>query len=288
MSKRIFITLIAALVLLSVAATSSKATVVFDNFDTLAIKQPGDTDDDPYWWVIMNGNNGQEYYAECGEASCATAEQEGCTTFARLRLFHDDATPGDYLGSEVSEMRTGYAYGQPARWLPTPGHPVVATARARFSSNYQSSGGGGAVGTAGFVLWNSPVDIPNQTYHPATFVGFNWMEQDGVGIPGLRACVMQDTVPVYCEPVTHGMDQWMRLSFLWSVNSAGKQTVRFLINNTVVAQTELASPLPALSITTWNDNQYPTILENGTFAVAYHNPPGDQWFDVDFVTVARP
>ncbi len=288
MSKRILILLIVTLALISVAATSSKGNTVFDNFNTLAIKQPGDTDNDPYWWVIMNGNYGQEYYASCGEASCATAERQGSTTFARLRLFHDNATPGDYLGSEVSELRTGYAYGQPARWLPTPNHPVVATARARFSSNYHSDGSGGAVGTAGFILWNSPVDIPNQTYHPATFVGFNWMEQEGVGIPGFRACVMQETVPVYCEPVSHSLGQWMQLSFIWSVNSSGKQSVRFLVDSTVVAQTELDTPLPALSITMWNDNQYPTILEDGTFAVGYHNPSGDQAFDVDFVTVAQP
>jgi hypothetical protein len=288
MSKRILTLVIVALVLSSVAAVPSEPNELFDDFDTLTIKQPGDTDNDPYWWIIQDGNNGQQYYAECGEASCTTAEQEGDTTFARLRLFHDDATPGDYLNSEVSEMQTGYAYGQPARWLPTPGHPVVATARVRLSSNYNSDGSGGAVGTTGFILWNSPVDIPNQTYHPVTFVGFNWMEQDGVGIPGLRACVMQDSVPVYCEPVTHAMDEWMELSFKWSATGIdNKQSFRFWIDGDQVGDVQLDTPLPALSAEMWNDNQYPTILEDGTFAVGYHNPPGDQRFDVDSVSIEQ-
>jgi hypothetical protein len=288
MSKRILTLGIVALVLLSVAATPCLPNELFDDFNSLTIKQPGDTDNDPYWWIIQDGNYGQQYYAECGDASCTTAEQEGSTTFARLRLFHDDATPGDYLNSEVAEMQTGYAYGQPARWLPTPGHPVTATARVRFSSNYHSDGSGGAVGTAGFILWNSPVDIPNQAYHPATFVGFNWMEQDGVGIPGFRACVMRDTVPVYCQPVTHALDEWMELKFKWSaIGVDNKQGFRFWVDGDLVGSTQLNTPLPALSVEMWNDNQYPTILEDGTFAVGYHNPPGDQAFDVDYVRIEQ-
>jgi hypothetical protein len=288
MSKRSLTIVTLVLVLLSVAAACNEPNKLTDGFDTLTIKQPGDTDNDPYWWILQDGNNGQQYYAECGEASCTTAEREGDTTFARLRLFHDDATPGDYLNSEVSEMQTGYSYGRPARWLPTPGHPVVATARVRLSSNYHSDGSGGAVGTTGFILWNSPLDFPNQTFHPTTFVGFNWLEQAGVGIPGFRACVMQDTVPVYCQLVTHALDQWMELSFKWSaVGVDNKQSFRFWVDGDQVGDTQLDTPLPALSAEMWNDNQYPTILEDGTFAVGYHNPPGDQRFDVDSISIEQ-
>jgi len=277
-----------ALVAVPVAAANSQPDIVFDNFNVVRIKQPDNTSNNPYWWIIQNGDN-QQYYATCGEASCTTAERERKTTFARLRLFHDP-TPDDYVSSEISEMRTGYSYGQPARWLPIVDHPVVAVARVRFSPNYHQDGSGGAVGSAGFWLWNSYVDLVNQTMHPVTSLGFSWAEQGSVGgYSGLGMSVVKDTYPVYVQPVTKTvrMSDWMLWTMVWSVDSAGTQSVRYWIDGRQVGETTLASPLPALSITFWNDNQYPTLLEDGTLIVAYHNP-SDQRFEIDMVTVARP
>src|SRR5512141_2161636 len=136
---------------LVVWATVVGPTSVFDTFDEVIVKDANDTDTDPYWWIIQNGDLGQ-YYALCGDASCTEALSETGTTFARLRLW-PDATPGNLTVSEISELRTGYSYGQ-GRWLPTPNHPIVATARVRFSPNYLEDGSGGAVGSAGFWLYN--------------------------------------------------------------------------------------------------------------------------------------
>jgi hypothetical protein len=261
------------------AAAGGQPDIVFDNFDVVQIKQPDNTGDDPYWWIIQNGGE-QQYYA---------TEKVGKTTFARLRLFHD-TTPGDYVSSEISEMRTGYSYGLPARWLPVVGHPVVAVARVRFSPNYHQDGSGGAVGSAGFWLWNSYVDLVTQTMHPVTSLGFSWAEQGSVGgYSGLGMSVVQDTYPVYVQPVTRTvrMNDWMLWTMVWSVDSAGAQSVRYWIDGHLVGETTLDSPLPALSITLWNDNQYPTILEDGSLTVAYHNP-SNQRFDIDMVAVARP
>lgn len=292
MLKRIFtstivVGLLLVLVVYSSTVTHAGINRVSDSFNKIQIKQPDDTNNTPYWWIIQNGDQGQ-YYAVCGDASCVTSQQEKNTSFARLRLF-PDATPGNYTGSEISELRTGYSYGQPARWLPTINHPVIATARVRFSPNYHQDGTGGAVGSAGFWLWNSPIDISNNTVYPANAFGFTWMEIGSAsGLSGLTATVMQDSVPVYVQPITTplNMVDWMMWTMEWSVNNKGIQSILYKLNDVLVGQTTLTTPLPALSITFWNDNQYPTI-ENGQFVVQYHNPTADQNFDIDSVTVSQ-
>jgi len=78
---------------LSIATITAKSTefgpgYVFDDFDKLKIKEPGDDDSKPYWWVINNGDN-MQFYDHHGDASSAEAEEEGGVTFARLQLVHD-------------------------------------------------------------------------------------------------------------------------------------------------------------------------------------------------------
>lgn len=258
---------------------------VFDNFDEVVVKDPSNTSNVPYWWIIQNGDLGQ-YYASCGDASCVTAQREHGTTFARMQL-QPDATPGDFTSSEISELRTGYSYGQ-GRWLPTPGHPVIATARVRFSPSYHTDGSGGAVGSAGFWLYNSYIDFPNQTLQPIKSLGFGWGEQgtSGGALEGLRTMVLQDSMPVYNNPVDPEVDMsdWMTWQMIWRVTIGGKQEVLFLVNGRPAGHVVLQDPLPALSITFWNDNQFATFL-NGSLSVEYHNPAANQNFDIDMVEV---
>ena len=55
--------------------------------------------------------------------------------------------------------------------------------------------------------------------------------------------------------------------------------------NRVLAETPIAhEPLPALSITFWDDNQFALVL-NGSLSVEYHNPSADQYFDIDSVEI---
>ncbi len=268
-----------------VRATVVDASSVFDSFDEVVVKDPGDTDLDPYWWIIQNGDLGQ-YYALCGDASCTAALNENGTTFARLQL-QPDATPGDLIVSEISELRTGYSYGQ-GRWLPTPDHPVIATARVRFSSNYLEDGSGGAIGTAGFWLYNSYIDFPNQTLQPVTALGFSWCEE-GAGdgeLEGLRAMVLHDGVSVYNKTVRPAVDmsEWMTWKMEWSASQNGKQDIRFWVNDKPVGHVVLHDPLPILSITFWADNQF-ALDPSDPFLIEFHNPPTNQHFDIDSVDV---
>ncbi len=290
--RRRGISIVIVLLALLVATVPVWATVVgphsvFDDFDEVVVKDPSNTSDVPYWWIIQNGDLGQ-YYAACGDASCVTAMHEHHTTFARLQL-QPDATPNDFISSEISELRTGYSYGQ-GRWLPTPDHPVVATARVRFSPNYHADGSGGAVGSAGFWLYNSYIDFPNQTLQPITSLGFGWGEQgtSGGALEGLRVMVLQDSVPVYNKTVrpTVDMSQWMTWKMVWSASDNGKQEVRFWVDDKPVGHVVLHDPLPALSITFWSDNQFATVL-NGSLSVEYHNPIANQNFDIDMVKVRQ-
>ncbi len=285
----IFVVLLALLAAtMPVWATVVGPHSVFDNFDEVVVKDPSNTSDVPYWWIIQNGDLGQ-YYASCGDASCVTAMQEHHTTFARLQL-QPDATPNDFISSEISELRTGYSYGQ-GRWLPTPGHPVIATARVRFSPSYHVDGSGGAVGSAGFWLYNSYIDFPNQTIQPIKSLGFGWGEQgtSGGALEGLRTMVLQDSVPVYNNPVNPEVDMsdWMMWQMIWSATRNGKQEVLFLVNGWPAGHVVLQDPLPALSITFWSDNQFATFLD-GSLSVEYHNPSANQNFDIDWVRVNQP
>lgn len=261
---------------------------VFDGFDEVVVKDANDTDDDPYWWIIQNGDEGQ-YYDLYGDASSTTALNENGTTFARLQL-QPDLTPGNLTISEISELQTGYSYGQ-GRWLPTPGHPVIATARVRFSPNYQADGSGGAVGSAGFWLYNSYIDFPNQTLQPITSLGFGWGEQGTSGgyFEGLRVMVLRDSFPLYNKTVrpTVDMSEWMTWKMKWSAAANGKQDIRFGVNNKPVGHVVLHEPLPALSLTFWVDNQF-AVEVSGSLTVEYHNPTADQSFDIDSVEIYQP
>jgi hypothetical protein len=265
---------------------------VYDEFKKLDFKAIGDTGDSPYWWVINNGDNVQTY-ANCGDATCATGEKEQSLKYARLQLLHD-ATPAvwdglEYNGVEISEYRTMYSSALPGRWLPTYGHPVTVTAVVRFSSNYLQNGTGGAVGSTGLWLWNSYPD-PVQ-YVPVKAFGFNWAESGAAGmLGGLQMSAFQDSYPIYNQAPTLSLNMaaWHTWSFVWSANTAGAQSVTWSVDGVTTGQTALEAPFPALSLAIWNDNQYPTFLEGGQYAVVYHNPSSVQNFDIDSIEISQP
>lgn len=265
---------------------------VYDEFKKIEIKAPTDGDNDPYWWIINNGD-GAQTYANCADATCVTAENEGSLKFARLQLNHD-TTPAvwdgsEYNGTEISEYRTMYSSTLPGRWLPTFGHPVSISARVRFSPNYAPDGSGGAVGSAGLWLWNSYPATPD--YAPANAFGFNWSESGAAGgLGGLQVTALQATIPVYSQPVGQDLDlsDWHTWSFTWSADAGGAQSLEWGLDGASVGQTQLAEPFQALSLTFWNDNQFPTFLENGQYSVVFHNPSAEQEFDIDWVEIDQP
>ena len=285
---RLWLVGLIALLLLAVPVVQAATQPMYflESFDRLVIHQPGDTQV-PYW-VILNGDAGQ-YYAPCGDASCVTAEKEGRTAFARLQI-KPDQTPGNYTGSEISELRTGYSAGQ-GRWLPAVGHPVIATARVRFSPNYKADGTGGAIGSAGFWLWNSYIDFSHQTALPIEAFGFSWGEQGtwfGM-LDGLQISALQDNAPLYRQRVTpEHPDRWMLWTMIWSVNRAGEQRLDYALNGQLIGSTTLPRVYTPLSITFWNDNQYVGADETSAFTIQYHQPSAAQNFDVDSVLVFQP
>jgi hypothetical protein len=211
--------------------------------------------------------------------------------FARLQLVHDSMPVWDgqnYLGTEISEYRTLYSSQSTGRWLPTLGHPITVSASVRFSSNYEQDGTGGAVGSAGLWLWNS---YPNTESHvPVYAFGFNWAEDGAAGgLGGLQMSVLQDTIPIYSEPlgISVDMSEWHDWKFRWSVDNTGTQSIKWWLDNTLVGETELEEPLEALSLTFWSDNQFPTFIENSEYTIVTHNPASEQDFDIDYVEIEQ-
>jgi hypothetical protein len=263
---------------------------VYDEFKKIEIKETTDTDDTPYWWII-NNEGGAQIYDNCSEASCITQENEQSLKYARLQLVHHTMPVWDdqnYIGTEISEYRTMYSSGLTGYWLPTEDHPVTVSARVRFSSNYEQDGTGGAVGTAGLWLWNSYPDL--QTYAPAYAFGFNWAETGVAGdLEGLRMTALQGTIPVYNEPLNISVDmsEWHDWKLEWSVDNTGTQSIEWRLDNTLVGETTLEEPFEALSLTFWNDNQFPTFIGGSEYTVVMHNPASAQNFDIDWAEIEQ-
>jgi hypothetical protein len=287
--KVLFVGVSVLLILIAPLAAAVAHPMFFqDSFDQLVVHQPGDTNV-PYW-VIINGDQGQAY-ANCDDAGCVTAEKQGQTTFARLQL-KPDQTPSNYLGAEISELQTGYSTGQ-GRWLPTVGHPVIATARVRFSNNYHADGTGGAVGSAGFWMWNSFLNLSgNGNPVPIEAFGFNWSEQGSwLGqVDGMQVLAMQDNAPIYYQRATAmHLNHWMRWTLIWSVDRAGQQRVRYLLDGQIIGAVTLTRAYAPLSFTFWNDNQFVGLdPQTGEITVDYHQPTAPQNFEVDSVLVIQP
>lgn len=282
-------TIAVLLLAVPIAQAAMQAASFSEPFNHVVYHQPGDQQ--VSYWTILNGDTGQYYGLPCGDASCVTAEKEGRTHFARLQI-SPDQTPGEYVGSEISELQTGYAVGQ-GKWLPTVNHPVMITARVRFSSNFQPDGMGGAVGSFGMWMWNSYIDFTQSTpgMIPIEEFGFNWGEQGNWGgaLDGMQATAAQDSFPVYHQRLDLRPDRWQQWSLVWSVDRTGQQHIRYLVDERLVGDTILARAFGPLSLTFWNDNQFGNVdPATGQLMVEYHQPTASQNFDVDHVMVYQP
>ena len=266
-----------------------------EDFHEVVYKNPSDPQRPGMWFI--NFGNGQQYYddqgsyAERGESSSITGQIEGTTDYLRMSL-EPDPTPGDYVDVEASELRTGHSYGSPcADTYPTPGHPVQVTARMRCTT-CKADGSGGQVGTWGLWLWNSYPDVPAETIHPITSIGFNWIQEGGYFPPGLAVSVLNETNPLYYQPVRLpvGIDlgEWHVYRFVWRADSE-VELVTFFIDDAMVGVAPIArpvTPMGELSLTIWHDNQVP-IDPTAFPATEIMNPTAPQHLDVDYVRVDR-
>ncbi len=268
-------------------------------------KQPG-VPSNYYWWAI-DDSDGQQYYGNpCDpqNVACLTRIVQDGEKFARLSIGHD-LTPQGYNNVEFSELQTGYVYHQGLeRWSPTVDHPVIFTETVKFGPNYNENGTGGAIGSAGGGLWNSYVDFPNSTLHPITAFWWGWAEQ-GMAfgqLEGLSLSVFNENNLLYFQKVTAPLDMhdWMTWVESWKALPNGKQEISFTVfqnghlytvGNTHDFYPDGVGPLPALSVTNWNDNQFVNDFDQfGNPIVVFHNPAVGQtdYWDLNGITVFQP
>lgn len=256
---------------------------VYDSFDELKLKSQ---DPDYYWWILQQGNWGLPVNDFCYYATCVTQEQDGPLSFARLKVLpHPVGSYPSYTNAEIAEKNTGFAYDEPGIWYPETDHPVNVTFRVRWSENYDIRGGG-AVGTSGLWLWNSPINYDIGVVLPVNSFGCHWVQTGAALYPiaGLFCGVFQDTIPIARFPMPSGsfdMQSWNVLTFVWT-QERNFQTVTFYRDSHPVGTVILTKPMDPLSIEIWNDNQLPTFQ-----GIQYINPPEEQSMDLDYVSIQK-
>lgn len=263
---------------------------VSDNFENLYLKP----DAKAKWWIINWGPNSDStqgrWEAFCGTASCVNEQQEGDDGFVRLSTFPQPIS-GFFNNAEIAELHTGFPSEATGKWTPTVGHPIEVKSRVRWSGQYNQSGSGGAVGTNGVWMWNSPYDLAN--YNPlatVTAFGFNWAPSDSFGgyLAGLKTVAFQDNNPVWIERPTNpvNMQDWNTFRFLWEVDANGHQTITSWINDDQIGSTQLATPMHNLSLEIWSDNEKAVFDQTGLH-IQYSTLPSTQNFDVSSVSVKQ-
>lgn len=267
------------------AQVSQAPATLTDEFDAIRSQPNG-----PWYVINLGSRDGQARRWEgeaCGSDSCVKARKAGGVSYAELSVT-PSRTPGFYVNAELAEQNTGYAVGQPGRWEPSPGHPVELKARVRWSANHKADGGGGAQGSSGIWLWNSPVDANATEYADFQAFGISWATGDSVATPGLNASVVRTTpfgpFPVWsAAPQTPpNMQQWNDVSMVWSENGSGAQTVKVGLNGRNLGTTTLSEPFGPLSVEIWSDNQVATAG-----GIEFRNPTARQSFEVDRISVVR-
>lgn len=257
---------------------------VFDDFEEILLKP----DPAAYWWVInwfgddtLPDGRVEDY---CSDYSCVLADQQGNNDFANLALY-PNIVEGHYVNAEISEERTGYAYNDPAGWMPTWRHPVVMETRVKWVGDFNQDGSGDAIGTNGVWLWNSPPDLASGEFKPMVSMGFSWNNDDSAIAKGLSATVMRLGLPVGIrKPLFNvDMDDWVTLKMQWERDLIGTQTVKFWINGCWIGSELLQIPITTpLSGTIWHDNQAYGLLQT-TFA----SPTVEQNFLVDYLEIQQ-
>lgn len=243
------------------------------------------------WYVINWGSEGGQPQRwegrECGSDSCVRALSRGGDRFARLSVTPSES-PGFYVNAELAERSTGYAADEPGTWEPSPGHPILLEAEVRWSPNHEVDGGGGAQGSSGIWLWNSPVDLYAQGYADFQAIGLSWTSEGSAVLEGVEASVVRTTpygpLPVWSSAPRRPVDlqEWNEFGMLWSEDRSGRQTVRFSLNGESLGKASLEEPFGALSLELWSDNQVPTAQ-----GIEYRNPTSEQAFDVDRIEVKQ-
>lgn len=278
------------LLMISMLAKPSFATAVvtpssvYDDFEEILLKPEADA----YWWIInwFGDNTLPDGRVEdyCSNYSCVLADAQGNNDFANLALY-PNIVEGYYVNAEISEERTGYAYGDPAGWMPTWRHPVIVEARVKWDGDFNQDGSGDAIGTNGVWLWNSPPDLASGEFKPMVSMGFSWNNDDSAIAKGLAATVMRLGLPVGIrKPLFNvDMDDWVTLKMKWERDLLGTQTVHFWINGCWIGSELLQIPITEpLSFTIWHDNQTYGLL-NTTF----ESPSVEQNFLVDYVDIQQ-
>jgi hypothetical protein len=238
------------------------------------------------WWIINWGESGGtqgRFEDDEGPYSSFSIEQEGWKRFARLTV-KPQAVSGFYTNVDVAEEHTGFPAEIENEWAPTEHKDVVIEAKVRWSAGFNATGTGGAVGSSGVWLWNSPYDVAN--YDPFALnrsFGFNYNEAGSYGgfLQGLTFNVIFDNNPIYVTSAgaTLNMHDWNTLKSVWSLDN-GVESIEFFVNGTSVGSTQLPASLGALSTEIWNDNQHVVFDENGLNLI-FENLESDQHFDLD-------
>lgn len=263
----------------------ASAATLYDDFNSLPAVNP---DNGGNWWVLNTGLLDSQYYVYndyCGDGTCVLAKSDSGTTYASLEQYTTE-TPGNYYDAELAEEHTGFFYGQPTVWNPSPGEPVTMETRVRWSANHQPDGSGGAVGSSGIWLWNSPIDYVNFAVYPQDGIGFNWVNKDSSFAPGLSMGMVNDSFPVFQLPLnTLNMQDWNTFKFVWSVDAvSGLQFVDLYVNEGYRGHHPLLSPMHDLSVEMWSDNQMPVDMA-GT--IGFFQPTATQTFEVDSISVSK-
>ena len=119
---------------------------------------------------------------------------------------------------------------------------------------------------------------------------FTYTENDTLGgafFTGLTANYVDQGVaflPYYTDLHTVDMHDWNLYTIVWSVNSSGQQHVKFLINVHTVAEYDLTTPIPAMSLINWVDSSL--ITPQGELITSA--PLAEQSLDIDFINVTQP
>jgi hypothetical protein len=246
------------------------------------------------WWIINAGydstTNSQGFFEDfCGPSSCFVNMSETGDQFARLQL-NPNNTPGYFVNVDVAEEHTGYPSEIENTWLPTVERPVEMVSRVRWSDTYNQQGTGGARGTNGVWLWDSPYDFANYDPEaPINAFGFNYAPSDTLAgfAAGLKLTVMSFGFPVVLTdvPVSIDMQEWNEFKFLWSVDASGTQSLNLLVNGVDAGTYVLPYALPALSTEIWQDNEFASFNEFGGVNISYDVIPAEQNFDISEYSV---